>query len=90
MLGGILGAVEIVARANTAVTIADTKALTVTLQHSDNKASGFVALGTAASLTAAAGSGALAADAELGRFALPSTVKNYVKAVIVRTACVCR
>lgn len=85
MLGGILGAVEILARVNTAVTIADTKALTITVQHSDSEAGGFTALGTVYTLTAASGSGALAADTELGRFALPSTVKNFVKAVITTT-----
>lgn len=85
LLGGILGAVEVVARVNTAVTIADTKALTITLQHSNSATSGFTALGTVVTLTAAAGSGALAADTELGRFALPSSVKDYVKAVITTT-----
>lgn len=85
MLGGINGAVEILARVNTAVTIADTKALTITVQHSDSEASGFTTLGTVYTLTAAGGSGALAADTELGRFALPSTVKQYVKAVITTT-----
>lgn len=85
MLGGILGAVEILARVNTAVTIADTKVLTVTVQHSDSEASGFTTLGTVYTLTAASGSGSLAADTELGRFALPSTVKNFVKAVITTT-----
>lgn len=85
MFGGILGAVEIVARVNTAVTIADTKVLTVAVQHSNSEGSGFTALGTVYTLTAASGSGALAVDTELGRFALPSTVKDFVKAVITTT-----
>lgn len=85
MLGGISGAVEILARINTAVTVADTKVLTIKVQHSDSESSGFADLGTVYTLTASSGSGSLAADTELGRLALPSTVKNYVKAVITTT-----
>lgn len=84
-LGGILGAVEILVRVNSAITIADTKALTVKVQHSDSASSGFVDLATVYTITAASGSGSLAKDTELGRFALPSTVKDYVKAVITTT-----
>lgn len=83
-LSGTLGAVEVVVRANTALTIADTKTLTVKLQHRDG-ADAFADLATVVSLTASGGSGAIAADAELGRFALPSTVKTDVKAVIITT-----
>ena len=83
-LSGIIGAVEAVARGNTAVTIADTKALTIKLQHS-NDGSSYADLGTIYTLTAASGSGSLAAGTELGRFALPSTVRKYVKAVITTT-----
>ncbi|MFC5355659.1 Bbp16 family capsid cement protein [Azospirillum himalayense] len=83
-LSGINGAVEAVARINTAVTIADTKALTIKLQHSADGSS-WTDLGTIYSLTAAGGNGALAAGVELGRFALPSTVRRYVKAVITTT-----
>ena len=84
-LGGINGAVEVLARVNTAVTIADTKVLTIKVQHSDSASSGFTDLATVYTITAAAGSGSLAKDTELGRFALPSTVKDYVKAVITTT-----
>lgn len=84
-LGGILGAVEILARVHAAVTIADTKAITIKVQHSDSEDSGFADLATVYTLTAADGSGALAKDTELGRFALPSSVKDYVKAVITTT-----
>ncbi|NUB27733.1 hypothetical protein [Azospirillum brasilense] len=83
-LSGINGAVEAVARVNTAVTIADTKALTIKLQHSTDGSS-WVDLGTVYTLTAASGNGSLAADTELGRFALPSTVRKFVKAVITTT-----
>ncbi|WP_353861278.1 Bbp16 family capsid cement protein [Azospirillum formosense] len=83
-LSGINGAVEAVARVNTAVTIADTKALTIKLQHSADGSS-WTDLGTIYSLTAVGGNGALAVGAELGRFALPSTVRRYVKAVISTT-----
>jgi len=81
---GINGAVEVVARANTGLTVADTKALTVKLQHSDDGVT-YADLGTVSSLTAAAGSGAVAAGTELGRYALPSTVKKFVKTVITTT-----
>lgn len=83
-LSGTMGAVEVVVRASTALTIADTKTLTVKLQHRDG-ADAFADLGTVVSLTATGGSGAIAADTELGRFALPSTVKADVKAVITTT-----
>lgn len=83
-LSGINGAIEALARVNTAVTIADTKALTIKLQHSADGSS-WTDLGTIYSLTAAGGNGSLAADTELGRFALPSTVRRYVKAVITTT-----
>lgn len=83
-LSGINGAVEAVARVNTAVTIADTKALTIKLQHSSDGTT-WIDLGTVYSLTAAGGNGALAADTELGRFALPSNVKKFTKAVISTT-----
>ncbi|KAA1057160.1 Bbp16 family capsid cement protein [Azospirillum argentinense] len=83
-LSGINGAVEAVARVNTAVTIADTKALTIKLQHSAD-GSAWSDLGTVYTLTASGGNGALAAGTELGRFALPSTVRRFVKAVITTT-----
>jgi len=82
-LSGILGAVEVVVRANTALTIADTKTLSVKVQHRDG-ADSYTDLGTV-SFTASGGSGAMAADTELGRFALPSTVKADVKVVISTT-----
>jgi len=84
-MGGILGAVEIVARVNAAVTIADTKALTIKVQHADTAGGSYADLGTVYTLTAASGNGALAKDTELGRFALPSTVKDFIKAVITTT-----
>ena len=83
-VGGALGSFEILARVNAAITIADTKALTVKLQHRDGS-DAFVDLGTVYTITAAGGSGALAKGAELGRFALPSTVKEEIKAVITTT-----
>lgn len=81
---GTMGAIEIVVRANTAVTIADTKTLSVKLQHRDGTAA-FVDLSTIYALTAAAGSGAIAKDAELARYILPTTVKEEVKAIITTT-----
>ncbi|CCG40156.1 hypothetical protein [Magnetospirillum molischianum] len=83
-VSGILGALEVIVRANTAITIADTKALTVKLQHRDGAAA-FADLATIYSLTAASGSGSIAKGVELARFALPSNVKTDLKAVITTT-----
>jgi hypothetical protein len=81
---GTLGGIELVVRANTALSIADTKALTVKVQHR-NGTDAFVDLATIYSLTAAGGNGAIAKGTELARFALPSTVKDELKAVITTT-----
>jgi hypothetical protein len=83
-VGGAMGALELLVRVNAAIGIADTKALTVKLQHRDG-ADAFVDLATIYTITAAAGSGALAKGKELARFALPSTVKDEIKAVISTT-----
>jgi hypothetical protein len=83
-VSGLMGGIEVLVRANTAITIADTKALTVKLQHRDGS-DAFADLATVYTITAAAGSGAIAKGTELGRFALPSTVKDEIKAVITTT-----
>ncbi len=83
-VGGAMGAFELLVRVNAAIAIADTKALTVKLQHRDGT-DVFADLATIYTITAAAGSGALAKGKELARFALPSTVKNEIKAVISTT-----
>jgi hypothetical protein len=83
-VGGLLGGIELVVRANTAITIADTKSLTVAVQHRDGS-DAFGALATAYSLTAAAGSGSIAKGTELARYALPSTVKDEIKVVTTTT-----
>lgn len=81
-LDGINGAVEVVARVNAAANIADTKTITVTLEHAAADLV-YSTLATLYTLTAAAGSGALAKDTELGRFALPSTVKENLRVKVV-------
>lgn len=83
-VGGTLGGIEVVVRANTAIAIADTKVLNVKLQHR-NGADAFADLATVYSLTAAGGNGAIAKGTELGRYALASTVKDEIKAVITTT-----
>lgn len=82
--GGTQGAVEVIVRAHTALSIADGKTLTVRLLHRSGSAA-FTDLATVVSLTASGGSGAIARDAELGRFVLPGTTGNEVKAVIATT-----
>lgn len=82
--GGTQGAIELIVRANTALTLADSKTLTVRVQHRSGSAP-FTDLATVVSLTASGGSGAIARDAELGRFVLPGTTGNEVKAIITTT-----
>lgn len=82
--GGTQGAIEVIVRANTAITLADTKTLTVKLQHRSGTAP-FSDLATVVALTAAAGSGAIARNTELGRYVLPGTTGDEVKAVISTT-----
>lgn len=80
-LSGTLGAVEVVARVHTALAIADTKTITVKLRHAAADLN-YSDLATLYTLTAAGGNGAIAADTELGRFVLPSNVKENVLATI--------
>ena len=79
--GRIEGAIEIAIIANTALTLADGKTLTINLRHAGPDLN-FTDLDTAYQLTAAAGNGSIAADTELGRFALPSSSKFWVLATI--------
>lgn len=83
-LRGSLGGVEIVARAASALSIADTKALTITLQH---KAEGgaYADLGEVFAVTASGGAWTAAAGEILGRFVPATDVKECVKAVIATT-----
>jgi hypothetical protein len=83
-VSGTHGAIELVVRTHTAITIADTKTLTVKVQHRDGS-DAFADLATIYSLTAASGSGAIPADTELARYVLPSTVKEEAKVVITTT-----
>ncbi len=83
-VSGLLGGIELVVRAHTDIAIADTKALTVAIQQRDGE-DAFAALATIYTITAAAGSGAITAGTELARYALPSTVKDEIKAVITTT-----
>lgn len=81
---GTNGAIEIVVKVGgTAIGLADTKVLTVKLQHAD----GSDAMADLSSIYSKTASGAttLAADTELSRYVLPSTVKSRLKAVIATT-----
>ncbi|KAF0146663.1 MAG: hypothetical protein FD153_10 [Rhodospirillaceae bacterium] len=83
---GINGSLEIVARVNEDIRIADGKKLTITLEHSDTgdktKPEEWATLGTLYTLTAGGGNGSLKKDTELDRFPLKSTVKRYLRAQI--------
>lgn len=81
-LAGTLGGIEVVARAHTALSLADTKTLTVKLRHAGADAI-YSDLCTLYTHTAAGGDGAVAKNTELGRFVLPSTAKANVLATIV-------
>lgn len=75
-LGEINGGCEILARVRTKVEIASEKVLTIKLHHGDSSTV-FEELTTLYS-----GQGTFDPDKELGRFALPSTVKQYLKVSI--------
>lgn len=81
---GINGAVEVVARVYEDVEIASTKVLTIKVQHSDEEGSGFSDLGTVFTETMSTTT-TFASGHVLGRFALPSHIKDYAKAVISST-----
>lgn len=83
-VSGTHGAIEIVLRTNTAITIADTKSLSVKVQHRDGN-NAFADLATIYNLVAAGGNGVIAKDTELARYVLPSTVKEEAKVVITTT-----
>jgi len=85
-LGGVLGAIEIVAKVKTGLSVTKDKVLTVELQHSDDNLS-YTTLETLYTVTGAdPGPSTVAAGTELKRFVPPSNTKRYVKAVITTTA----
>lgn len=82
-LGKVQGSIEVVAKVNTEIALADTKVLTVKLQHSDDNSS-YSDLQTLYTKTAS-GAETIAADTELARYIVPTTAKRYIKAVITTT-----
>jgi len=80
-VSGSLGGVEVVAEAAAEITLADTKTLTISLEHKDDADAAYVALGTVYGLTSDGGD-TIAAGTELGRFVPPSDVKENLKAVL--------
>jgi hypothetical protein len=83
-LRGTMGGVEIVARAAGAISIADTKSLTLTLQH---KADGgaYADLGELFGVTAAGGAWTAASGEILGRFVPDTDVEKNLKVVLSTT-----
>lgn len=80
-LRGSLGGVEIVARAAGDISIADTKSLTITLQHKDTDGA-YADLGEVFAVTAA-GAAWTAEDGEiLGRFVPATDLKEHLKVVL--------
>lgn len=82
-LGQAQGSIEIVAKVNTQIGLADTKVLTVKLQHSDDNSS-FTDLATLYTKTAS-GAETIAAGTELARYIVPTNAKRYIKAVLTTT-----
>ncbi len=91
VMEGDLASQEIIVRVGaTAIAIADTASITVKLMHAPDNGSGspgtYVTLeDTVFTHTAAGGSGAWAADAELARYVPPTNVNKYVKINIATT-----
>jgi hypothetical protein len=83
-LRGTLGGVEIVARAASAVSIADAKSLTLTLRH---KAAGgaWADLGELVNVTAAGGAWTAEEGEILGRFVPATDLKQDLKVVLATT-----
>ena len=81
-LAGTLGSVEVGVTAASAVTVADGSSLSVRLEESDAKEGPFAYAGIGLDLTASGAPLTFAAGEDLGRIALPSTLKEWTKAVI--------
>lgn len=76
------GSLEVVARVGSvALGLTDTNILSIVLHDSADNSS-FAALATIYTITAAAGSGVIAAGTLLGKLIVPSSARRYVKAVI--------
>lgn len=82
-LAELQGGIEIVVKVNSAITLADTKVLSVKLQH---KASGgsYADLATIYSKTAS-GATTLAAGTVLARYILPTDTADLLKAILTTT-----
>lgn len=82
-LSGIQGAVEVVAKVTSEITISDTKVLTIKLQDKDDDGS-YADLGIVhqATYSSSGGANVVAADTVLGRFVLPTDTKRNLKAVL--------
>lgn len=83
-LRGTMGAMEIAVEVALAVSVADTKNLTIKLQHKDDGGS-YADLGTVFSVTAAGAAFTAAAGTVLGRLVLPTNAKKNLKAVLTTT-----
>ena len=84
LLGKTNGALEIVGRVKTAITVENTKAITLTLEHDDNAA--FTsAVSVAAYTKTASGNETLAADTELFRYVVTTEDELYWRVCLVST-----
>ena len=83
-LRGSMGGVEIVARAASALSIADTKSLTITMQHKAEDGA-YADLGEVFGVTAAGGAWTAAEGEILGRFVPATDVEENLKVVLTTT-----
>lgn len=81
LIGGTNGALELLVVAKTALTIADTKTITVKLTGSATQGGAFIAVDTVYTLTAAGGNGAITAGTVLGTYIVTPEDPLWIKAV---------
>ncbi len=79
-LGQTQGSIEVVAKVNTQIGLAAVKVITVKLQHSDDNST-FTDLQTLYTKTTV-GAETIAAGTELARYIVPTSAKQYIKAVL--------
>ena len=83
-LAKVQGGIELVVVAETAINLADTKSITITLKHAPLKGGTFVDVHILYTVTAS-GATVIPAGTELGRFVPHSKVNTYISAVMSST-----
>ncbi|HOV14949.1 MAG TPA: hypothetical protein PK771_11735 [Spirochaetota bacterium] len=81
---GTNGSIEVIAKVTADISIADTKALTLKLQHSDDGSS-YYDLATLLTVTASGAAYTALKGYELAKYIIPENAKKYIKAVLTTT-----